>query len=182
MALAAFLLAISFTQLALAYDSSYPTNISIHLEVEKTNYAVGDTIVMRIVEKNVGTVPQEIELLNPERQWKYRIKVTFHWFVDRFNSTNQVSETEAPITMYGRERSGPWSGSVFGRDLNPGEEYVSRVHLNRLYDMTMARKYSVVLQSTTLKLGGRLVTRTNLCEPIEIVLTDPVIPALVKRP
>ena len=179
--LLSLLTVMGFTHSSVAQLFDYSTNISIRIGTEKSSYAVGEPVVMRIVDKNEGKEVERTPLYNPHNQIKYKIKVSL-CRSGSSDSSASGKETEAPLTTFGKEHGGVHRGSVFGLDLKPGEEYTSKVYLNRLYDMTMAGKYTVVLQSTKVSEGTRLLTPTNICRTIEIVLTEPAIPAPEKIP
>jgi hypothetical protein len=106
------------------------TGYTITIKPDKDNYQVGEKVNLIIIFKNVAKTDGNFISTSP-----------FNGF------TIDLSLPEgkpAPQTEYGKLVLPAWGGrSRSSRKMKPGEEVITKVHLNRFFDMTLSGEYKI---------------------------------------
>lgn len=105
--------------------------LTITVEIPRLSYRAGESILLKVTLKNVGQKELRFRQSTPYAMYDIMVKTE--------------NGTEIPKTRFGQKHA--W-GAAFPKSfltLGPGEEHSVSLPISRLFDMTLAGKYSIVV-------------------------------------
>jgi len=132
---------------------------AISIAAERTVYAPGAPVLLTVVFKNVGQ--QDVRIIERNLLATYRIRVLL------------PSGTGAPLTLFGKTRYANCSdGSASVSFLKPGEQERARFAISRLFDLSLAGKYTVFVQRHVWTPGNNTSTTEVTSNRLELAIDD----------
>ena len=129
----------------------------LSISLDKPKLVVGEKVVVTLVTKNAANRPQKIPT------WS-------RWTTYSFNLRDE--QAPIPATMFGRQmEDNRGSGSMGRAELAPGESIVIELPLSRLFDLSLAGRYTVQASRIVEDGAGRQVPLASNFVSFEI--TEP---------
>ena len=133
---------------------------ALSISTEKAAYAPGKPIVLSVCFKNFGR--EDVEVVKTAPLGIYRVDVLL------------PDGKKSPLTLFGTQREdSEGEGSKTIGALKPGEEARVELELSRLFDFTVAGKYTVSVERAVWNDGGFSSTVKAVSNKLEITVEEP---------